>query len=172
MIERKCIKCGRRVRVKLDRAGLGSSSTMHSQGRGRPRAASIKELPRHLPRDALKKILLEHNRWEARGRKKLNKVKGYVGGRRRLIRTATEAVIRAQAFAYKGRRLKKREFRRLWITRLSAAARLHGLLYSRFIHGLKKAGITLDRKQLSELAIHDEAAFGKIVDQVKVALSS
>ena len=80
MIERKCIKCGRRVRVKLDREGLGSSSTMHSQGRGRPRAASIKEMPRHLPREALKKILKEFNRWEARGRKKLNKLKGYDEG--------------------------------------------------------------------------------------------
>jgi len=79
-IERKCIKCGRRVRVKLDRSGLGRSSTMHSQGRGRPRAASIKEMPRHLPREALKKILKEFNRWEARGRKKLNKLKGYDEG--------------------------------------------------------------------------------------------
>ena len=80
MIERVCIKCSRRVRVKVDREGLGGSSTMHSEGRGRPRAAEIKEMPRHMPREALRKIQKEHNRWEARGRKRLNKVKGYQEG--------------------------------------------------------------------------------------------
>lgn len=102
----------------------------------------------------------------------LDRAKGYVGGRHRLIRTATEAVIRADAFAYKGRKLKKRDFRRLWITRLSAAVGQQGLNYSRFIFGLKKAEIVLNRKQLSELAIHDATAFTAIVDKVKVALSA
>ena len=107
-----------------------------------------------------------------RRRRILKRAKGYVGGRKRLIRTASTAVVRADQYAYQHRRLKKRDFRRLWITRLSAAAGQHGLQYSRMIHGLKKAGIQLDRKQLSELAIHDPQAFGAVVDQVKAALSS
>lgn len=102
----------------------------------------------------------------------LDRAKGYVGGRHRLIRTATEAVMRADAVAYRGRKLKKRDFRRLWITRLSAAVGQQGLNYSRFIYGLKKAEIVLNRKQLSELAIHDETAFTAIVDKVKVALAA
>lgn len=106
-----------------------------------------------------------------RRRRILKRAKGYIGGRHRLIRTATEAVIRAQAFAYEHRRLKRREFRRLWITRLSGAVRQHGLRYSRFMYGLKKAEILLDRKRLSELAIHDPVAFGGIVEKVKAALS-
>lgn len=80
--------------------------------------------------------------------------------------------MRGQAYAYRHRRLKKRDFRRLWITRLSAAAGQHGLQYSRLIHGLKKAGIALNRKQLSELAIHDPGAFTSVVDKVKAALST
>ena len=80
--------------------------------------------------------------------------------------------MRAQTYAYRHRRLKKRDFRRLWITRLSAAAGQHGLQYSRLINGLKKAGILLDRKQLSELAIHDPNAFAGIVDKAKAALSA
>ncbi len=107
----------------------------------------------------------------ARRRRILKRAKGYVGGRHRLIRTATEAVLRSDAFAYKGRKQKKRMFRRLWITRLTAAARNHGLSYSRFIHGLKQAGVELDRKQLSELAIHDPKAFESLVDKAKTALS-
>lgn len=107
-----------------------------------------------------------------RRRRILKRVKGQVGGRRKLIRTASTAVVRGDAYAYRHRRLKKREFRRLWITRLSAAAMEHGLGYSRLIHGLKKAGITIDRKNLSELAIHDPQAFGGVVDKVKTALSS
>ncbi|HMQ22869.1 MAG TPA: 50S ribosomal protein L20 [Planctomycetota bacterium] len=101
----------------------------------------------------------------------LKRAKGYVGGRRKLIRTASVAVLRSDSFAYAHRRLKKREYRRLWITRLSAAAMDHGLGYSRLINGLKKAGILIDRKNLSELAIHDPAAFGSVVDKVKSALS-
>ncbi len=106
-----------------------------------------------------------------RRRRILKRAKGYVGGRHRLIRTATEAVMRADAYAYRHRRLKKREFRRLWITRLSAAAGQHGLAYSRLIHGLKKAEVALNRKQLSELAIHDPSAFAGVIDKVKAALS-
>jgi large subunit ribosomal protein L20 len=107
-----------------------------------------------------------------RRRRILKRAKGFVGGRHRLIRTATEAVLRAEAFAFKHRRQKKRTFRSLWIIRLSAAAGQHGLQYSRLIHGLKKAGITMNRKVLSELAIHDPGAFGSVVEKVKQALSA
>ncbi len=79
--------------------------------------------------------------------------------------------MRADAFAFAGRRLKKRQFRALWITRLSAAAQAHGLLYSRFINGVQKAGIVLNRKELSELAIHDPQTFTKIVEQAKAAIA-
>ncbi len=105
-----------------------------------------------------------------RRRRILSQVRGYSGGRHRLLRSASVAVIRANASSYKDRKRKKRDFRRLWITRLSAAARDHGLQYSRLIFGLKKAGIVLNRKQLSELAIHDPGAFTAVVDQVKTAL--
>ena len=102
----------------------------------------------------------------------LKRAKGYRGGRSRLYRTAQEAVIRAGAFAYAGRRQKKRQFRSLWITRLSAAAQAHGMLYSRFIHGVQKAGVKLNRKELSELAIHDPAAFTQVCDLAKAALAA
>jgi len=107
-----------------------------------------------------------------RRRRILKRVRGYSGARHRLLRAASVAVIRAQASSYRDRRRKKRDFRRLWITRLSAASKNHGLQYSRFIHGLKKAGIVLNRKQLSELAIHDPQAFTAVVDQVKTALAA
>ena len=94
----------------------------------------------------------------------------YGGDAVQAIRTASQAVSRGLAFAFAHRRRKKREFRALWITRLTAAVNQQGLLYSRFIHGLKKAGITLNRKELSELAIHDAAAFQLIVDRAKAAL--
>ncbi len=100
----------------------------------------------------------------------LKRAKGFRGANSRLIRTATEKTIRADAFAYAGRRLKKRQFRALWIARLSAAAQAHGMLYSRFIHGVQKAGIKLNRKELSELAIHDPDTFTKLVAQAKAAL--
>jgi large subunit ribosomal protein L20 len=89
--------------------------------------------------------------------------KGYRGGKSRLYRTATEAVDRALCYAYRDRRTKKRNFRRLWITRISAAAGLNGVNYSRFIHGLKVSGIDLDRKVLSNLAIVDPGAFTEVV---------
>src|SRR3954471_18085210 len=88
--------------------------------------------------------------------------KGFVGGRRRLLKSAKETLLRAGMFAFRDRRAKKRDFRKLWIIRLSAAAEMRGLRYSRVIHGLKLANIRLDRKSLSELAIHDSDTFDKI----------
>jgi len=108
-----------------------------------------------------------------RRRKKVLKLaKGYWGGRHRLYRTATEAVDRALAYAYRDRRQKKRAFRSLWITRINAAIRPHGLSYSKFINGMKKAGIILDRKVLAELAIKDAAGFARIVEKVKKAIAA
>ena len=103
-------------------------------------------------------------------KKLLKRASGFVSGRRKLLRTAKETLVRAGVFAYRDRRLKKRDFRRLWITRLSAACQQNGLRYSQFIHGLSLANIGLDRKQLSEMAIHDPAGFQIIVDKVKAAL--
>lgn len=94
-------------------------------------------------------------------------VEGFVGGRRRLLRTAKETLLRAGMFAFRDRRAKKRDFRRLFITRLSAAAEMRGLRYSRLIHGLRLANIGLDRKSLSELAIHDPETFDAIVARVR-----
>ncbi|RMF36694.1 MAG: 50S ribosomal protein L20 [Planctomycetota bacterium] len=105
-------------------------------------------------------------------RRLLRRAKGYVGGRHRLIRTAKETLVRAGVFAYRDRRQRRRDFRRLWITRLSAACEQHGLRYSQFIHGLKVAQIELDRKQLSEMAIQDPAGFHAVVEQVKKALAA
>ncbi|MFQ5489620.1 MAG: 50S ribosomal protein L20 [Phycisphaerae bacterium] len=93
--------------------------------------------------------------------------KGYRGGRSKLFRTAKEAVVRAGCFAYRDRRARKRDFRALWITRLTAACRARGIAYSRFIFGLQTAGIALNRKMLSEIAIIDEAAFDAIVEIAK-----
>jgi large subunit ribosomal protein L20 len=100
------------------------------------------------------------------------RAKGFVGGRGRLLRTMKESLLRAGAFAYRDRRVKRREFRRLWIIRINGALTPHNIRYSQFIHGLQKAGIGLDRKQLSEMAIHDPAAFTAVVEQVKKALAS
>lgn len=100
------------------------------------------------------------------------KAKGYVGGRGRLLRTVKETLVRAEAYAYRDRKVRKREFRKLWITRINAACRQRDMRYSEFICGLQKAGIELDRKQLSELAIHDPAAFDQIVEQARGALSA
>src|SRR4030042_2063842 len=102
-----------------------------------------------------------------RRKKVLKMAKGYVAGRRRLYRTAVDAVHRALAYAYVGRKTRKRDFRRLWITRINAAARLHGLSYSRLMNALKKAHVELDRKVLADLAVSDPAAFSKIVEKVK-----
>lgn len=93
--------------------------------------------------------------------------KGYRGARSKLYRTAKEAVLKAGCYAYRDRRTRKRDFRTLWITRLSAACRERGVSYSRLIHGLKNARVILNRKMLSELAIHDPAAFDKLVEIAK-----
>ena len=103
-----------------------------------------------------------------RRRKRLLKLaKGYRGPRSRLYRIAKETVDRALNFAYRDRRVRKRDFRRLWITRISAAARSHQITYSRFINGLKQADVAIDRKQLSELAIHDPGVFAHLVGLAK-----
>jgi large subunit ribosomal protein L20 len=96
--------------------------------------------------------------------------KGFVGGRRRLLKSAKETLLRAGMFAFRDRRTKKRNFRKLWIVRLSAAAEMRGLRYSRFIHGLHLANIRLDRKSLSELAIHDPETFDSITTLVRAEL--
>jgi large subunit ribosomal protein L20 len=93
--------------------------------------------------------------------------KGFVGGRRRLLKSAKETLLRAGMFAFRDRRAKKREFRRLFITRISAAAEMRGIRYSRFIHGLRLANIGLDRKSLSELAIHDPESFDAVVSRIR-----
>ena len=100
-------------------------------------------------------------------RRLFRKVKGYVGGRNHLLRTAKETLVRAGVFAFRDRRVRKREFRELWIIRINAAVRERGLRYNEFMHGIHLAGITLDRKSLSELAVSDPATFDAIVAQVK-----
>ena len=105
-----------------------------------------------------------------RHKKFLSAAKGFRGGRSRLYRTARERVERALCFAFRDRKQKKRDFRSLWITRISAAAKLNGMNYSTFINGLKKAGIDLNRKMLSEIAISDPAAFTALTEQAKAAL--
>ena len=100
----------------------------------------------------------------------LKLAKGYRGSHSRLFRSAKEAVEKALCYAFRDRRAKKRAFRRLWIIRINAAARLHGLTYSRLVNGLDKAGILLDRRVLAELAIHDPSAFGAVVQVARTAL--
>ncbi len=105
-------------------------------------------------------------------RRLFKKTKGYRGGRRNMLRTAKETLVRAGAFAFRDRRARKREFRKLWIIRINAAVRERGLRYSEFIHGLDKANIALDRKSLSEMAIADPAGFDTVVEKVKAALAA
>src|SRR6185503_8676867 len=100
-------------------------------------------------------------------KKQLKRAKGFVGGRRKMIRTVMETVERAEVYATRDRRARKRQFRSLWITRISAAVKPKGINYSRFMSGLAKAGINIDRKMLSELAVRDEAAFSQLVDLAK-----
>ena len=102
-----------------------------------------------------------------RRKKVLKSAKGYRGGHSKLYRTARESVNRAMAFAYRGRKLRKRDMRRLWIARINAAARLNGISYSKFIKGLKEAGIALDRKVLADLAVNDAPAFAEIAKVAK-----
>ena len=107
-----------------------------------------------------------------RHKKVLAKAKGYYNARRKVFRAAKQAVIKAGQYAYRDRKQKKRVFRAIWITRINAAARLHGLSYSRLINGLLKAGVEIDRKVLAELAVHDAAAFGVIAAQAKAQLKA
>lgn len=107
-----------------------------------------------------------------RHKKIISQAKGYYNARRKVFRVAKQAVTKALQYAYIGRKQKKRHYRTLWIARINAAARANGLSYSRFINGLLKAGITLDRKVLADIAVHDEAAFAAIVNQVKAKLAA
>jgi len=106
----------------------------------------------------------------ARHKKTLKAAKGYYGRRKNTIRTAKQAVEKAQQYAYRDRKVRKRSFRGLWVQRINAAVREHGMVYSRFIDGLNKAGIDIDRKVLSDLAISEPEAFKAIVEQAKAAL--
>lgn len=108
----------------------------------------------------------------ARHKKILDEAKGYYGARSRVLRVAKQAVIKAAQYAYRDRRNRKREFRALWITRISAAVRQHGISYSSFMNGLNKASIGINRKVLSDIAIHDKLAFKGLVDQAKAAIAT
>ncbi|MAY40990.1 MULTISPECIES: 50S ribosomal protein L20 [unclassified Neptuniibacter] len=106
-----------------------------------------------------------------RHKKILKKAKGYYGARSRVFRVAKQAVIKAGQYAYRDRRQRKRQFRALWIARINAGARINGLSYSRFIAGLKKANIEIDRKVLADLAVHEAGAFAAIVEKAKTSLA-
>ncbi len=108
---------------------------------------------------------------KARHKKVLDQAKGYYGARRKVYRVAKQAVIKAGQYAYRDRRQRKRQFRALWITRINAAARGHGLSYSRLIHGLNRAEIEVDRKILADIAVYDQAAFAVIAEAAKEALA-
>ena len=107
-----------------------------------------------------------------RHKKILREAKGYYGARSRVFRVAKQAVIKAGQYAYRDRRVKKRVFRALWITRINAQARESGITYSQLIAGLKKANIEIDRRVLGDLAVHDKPAFSAIVDQAKASLAA
>ncbi len=107
-----------------------------------------------------------------RHKKVLKQAKGYYGARSKIYRVAKQAVIKAGQYAYRDRRQKKRQFRSLWIQRINAAARMNDLSYSRFINGLSKAGIEVDRKMLADIAVHDMPAFNQLAEKAKDALAS
>jgi len=107
-----------------------------------------------------------------RHKKILKLAKGYYNARRKIFRVANQAVIKAGQYAYIGRKQKKRNFRSLWITRINAAARINGLSYSRFMNGMLKAGITLDRKVLADIAVHDAVGFAALAEKAKTALAA
>ena len=107
-----------------------------------------------------------------RRKKRLDKAKGYRGGRHRLFRTATEAVDKSGVYAYRDRKRRKRDFRRLWVIRINAAARTQGLSYSRLMAGLRKAGIGLDRKVLADMAVHDPGAFAQIAEKARSQIAA
>lgn len=106
----------------------------------------------------------------ARHKKVIALAKGYRGRRKNVYRIAKQAVMKAGQYAYRDRRQRKRQFRQLWITRINAGARQHGLSYSKFMNGLKRAAIVLDRKVLADLAVFDKAAFAQLVEKAKAAL--
>ncbi|VFP82885.1 50S ribosomal protein L20 [Candidatus Erwinia haradaeae] len=107
----------------------------------------------------------------ARHKKILNQAKGYYGSRSRVYRVACQAVIKAGQYAYRDRRQRKRNFRRIWIVRINAAARRYGMSYSIFMNGLKQAAISIDRKVLSDIAVYDNVAFNELVTRAKSALA-
>ena len=109
-------------------------------------------------------------RTRKRRKKVLKLAKGYYGAKSKLFKTAKEAVMKSGQYAYIGRKQRKRDFRRLWIARINAAAKINGMNYSTFMNGLKKAGVTLNRKMLAELAVSDAAAFAALAEQAKAAL--
>ena len=106
-----------------------------------------------------------------RRKKTLKLAKGYYGAKSKLFRTAKEAVMKSGQYAYIGRKQRKRDFRRLWITRISAAAKMNGMNYSTFMNGLKKAGVEINRKMLAELAVNDKAAFTALTEMAKAKLA-
>lgn len=108
----------------------------------------------------------------AKHKKVLAKAKGYYGARSRVFRVAKQAVIKAAQYAFRDRRLRKREFRALWIVRINAAVRSHGMSYSTFMNGLKKAAINVDRKILADIAVYDKPAFAALVEKAKAGLSA
>ncbi len=107
-----------------------------------------------------------------RHKKVLKAAKGYYGARSKVFRVAKQAVIKAGQYAYRDRRVNKRQFSALWIQRINAAARMNGLSYSRMINGLNKAGVAIDRKMLADIAVHDLPAFGQLAEKAKAALAS
>jgi large subunit ribosomal protein L20 len=145
------------------RSGANRLSTQHLpvSGVDRPREKGIK-MPRATSGPATHR----------RHKKMLKMAKGYWGARRRAYKLAQDTVLRGLKFAYRDRRVRKRDFRQLWIARINAAARLHGLSYSTFMHGLKLAQVELDRKTLADLAVRDAEAFGHIAAIAKAQLST
>jgi large subunit ribosomal protein L20 len=107
-----------------------------------------------------------------RHKKILSRARGYYNARRKVFRVAKQAVTKALQYAYIGRKQKKRQFRALWIVRINAGARQYGLSYSRLMNGLKKAGITVDRKVLADIAVHDIKAFGALAEKAKASLAA
>ena len=108
----------------------------------------------------------------ARHKKILSRAKGYYNARRKVFRVAKQAVIKALQYSYIGRKQKKRQFRALWIVRINAGARQYGLSYSRMMNGLKKSGVTVDRKVLADIAVHDIKAFGALAEKAKASLAA
>ncbi len=106
-------------------------------------------------------------RTRARHKKILKLAKGYFGGKSKLFRIANQAVMKSLTYSYRDRKARKRDFRKLWITRINAAARINGMSYSRFMNGLKKAGIVLNRKILADMAVNDKDGFARLTDKVK-----